>query len=107
MTRHPFSEKLANTSSGPGVYLIKDAAGRVIYVGKAANLRKRLASYFVDRRRLTPKTGVLVERMASFDTLVTATEKEALILESNLIKRHKPRYNVILKDDKRYPSGSM
>jgi excinuclease ABC subunit C len=85
------------------VYLIKDANGRVIYVGKAANLKKRLASYFVDRGRLTPKTGVLVDRMTSFDTLVTATEKEALILESNLIKRHKPRYNVILKDDKRYP----
>ncbi|MEW6077799.1 MAG: excinuclease ABC subunit UvrC [Thermodesulfobacteriota bacterium] len=97
------NEKLSHTPSGPGVYLFKDAAGRVIYVGKAANLKKRLSSYFVDRSRLTPKTGVLVERMASFDTVVTATEKEALILESTLIKRHKPRYNVILKDDKRYP----
>ena len=104
MTKHQWSERLRLTASGPGVYLIKDAGGRVIYVGKAANLKKRLASYFADRRRLSPKTGVLVDRMASFDTVVTATEKEALILESNLIKRYKPRYNVILKDDKRYPS---
>jgi len=104
MSQHPFSEKLANTASGPGVYLFKDAGGRVIYVGKAANLKKRLASYFVARQRLNPKTGVLMDRMASFDTVLTATEKEALILESTLIKRHKPRYNVLLKDDKRYPS---
>ncbi len=104
MNHHPLSEKLAGASSSPGVYLFKDETGRVIYVGKAANLRKRLASYFIDRKRMDPKTGVLVERMVDFETLVTATEKEALILESNLIKRYKPRYNVILKDDKRYPS---
>lgn len=104
MTLHPLSEKLAGAVSGPGVYLFKDETGRVIYVGKAASLKKRLASYFVDRKRLDPKTGILVEKMVDFETLVTATEKEALILESNLIKRYKPRYNVILKDDKRYPS---
>ncbi len=104
MSHQPHAEKLTQTPSGPGVYLFKDTAGRVIYVGKAASLKKRLASYFVDRRRLNPKTGLLMERMADFDTLVTASEKEALILESNLIKRYKPRYNVILKDDKRYPS---
>ncbi|MFW5989554.1 MAG: excinuclease ABC subunit UvrC [Desulfosudaceae bacterium] len=103
-TRHPLAGSLADTPSRPGVYLFKDDAGNVIYVGKAANLKNRLSSYFVDRSRLDPKTGVLVGRLAAFETVVTATEKEALILESNLIKRHRPRYNVILKDDKRYPS---
>ena len=104
MNHHPLSEKLAGAAPGPGVYLFKDETGRVIYVGKAASLKKRLASYFVDRKRLDPKTGILVGKAVDFETLVTATEKEALILESNLIKRYKPRYNVILKDDKRYPS---
>jgi excinuclease ABC subunit C len=87
----------------PGVYLMKDADGRVIYVGKAGNLRKRLSSYFSRKGQKDPKTLVLIKKLAFFDTIVTETEKEALILESNLIKRYKPRYNVILKDDKRYP----
>ncbi|MFW6237385.1 MAG: GIY-YIG nuclease family protein, partial [Desulfosudaceae bacterium] len=102
--RHPLADSLADTPAGPGVYLFRDAAGNVIYVGKAAALKKRLASYFAAPARLDAKTGVLVSRLASFETIVTASEKEALILESNLIKRHRPRYNVILKDDKRYPS---
>ncbi|MDY6905730.1 MAG: excinuclease ABC subunit UvrC [Thermodesulfobacteriota bacterium] len=96
--------KLRDAPTGPGVYRFKDDTGKIIYIGKAANLKKRLASYFVNKKRLDAKTGVLVSRMADFDTVVTATEKEALILEATLIKRHKPRYNVILKDDKRYPS---
>ena len=102
--RHPLADSLADTPAGPGVYLFRDASGTVIYVGKAAALKKRLASYFAAPARLDAKTGVLVSRMVSFETIVTASEKEALILESNLIKRHRPRYNVILKDDKRYPS---
>jgi excinuclease ABC subunit C len=97
-------QKLALAPADPGVYLMKDPAGAVIYVGKARNLKKRLAAYFNRGAQPDPKTGVLVSRIASFDTIVTRTEKEALILESNLIKRHRPRYNVVLKDDKRYPA---
>ncbi|MDA3897186.1 MAG: excinuclease ABC subunit UvrC [Desulfobacteraceae bacterium] len=101
---NPFAEKLISVSSGPGVYLMKDNNGKVIYVGKAANLKKRLASYFVRKTHPDLKTGILVKKIYSFDTIVTASEKEALILESTLIKRYNARYNVILKDDKRYPS---
>ena len=97
-------EKIAVVSSEPGVYLMKDAGGDVIYVGKAGNLKKRLISYFTRPGQLDIKTGVLVKKISTIETIITGTEKEALILESNLIKRYKPRYNVILKDDKRYPS---
>lgn len=96
-------EKVSMSSTSPGVYLMKDGQGRVIYVGKARNLKKRLASYFLKSNPTDVKTGVLVENIATFETILTATEHEALILESNLIKRHRPKYNVILKDDKRYP----
>jgi excinuclease ABC subunit C len=98
------SDKLHSVSSGPGVYLMKDNNTRIIYVGKASNLKKRLASYFVRKSHPDIKTGILVKKISSFDTIVTVSEKEALILESTLIKSYKPRYNVILKDDKRYPS---
>ena len=97
-------EKIAATGSSPGVYLMKDERGRIIYVGKAANLKKRLASYARPPEQLDVKTAVLVRQIADVDTMVTGSEKEALILEQTLIKRHRPRYNVILKDDKRYPS---
>jgi excinuclease ABC subunit C len=98
------NEKLERVSSGPGVYLMKDAEGEIIYIGKARDLKKRLASYFKNARQWDMKTDILVGKISRFDTIVTRTEKEALILESNLIKRHQPRYNVVLKDDKRYPS---
>jgi len=101
-------DKLTRVSSEPGVYLMKDADVKVIYVGKARNLRKRLTSYFARSGNSTlhmdMKTEILVRRITDFDTIITGSEKEALILESNLIKRYRPRYNVILKDDKRYPS---
>lgn len=97
-------QKLARAPVDPGVYLMKDPEGEVIYVGKARNLKKRLAAYFNRGAQPDLKTGVLVSKIAAFDTIVTRTEKEALILESTLIKRHRPRYNVILKDDKRYPA---
>lgn len=97
-------EKLSEVPSSPGVYLMKDASGKVIYVGKARNLKKRLASYFTKPVQPDMKTGVLVKKIADFETVLTGTEQEALILESNLIKQYMPRYNVILKDDKRYPS---
>ena len=103
-THLPIQDKLARVSHEPGVYLMKDAAGHVIYVGKARDLRKRLASYFKSAGQLDRKVGILVDKISDFDTVITRTEKEALILESNLIKRHRPRYNVVLKDDKRYPS---
>ena len=98
------TEKLKNVADNPGVYLMKDDTGEIIYIGKARNLKKRLASYFNNSNQWNMKVGVLSEKIADFDTIVTRTEKEALILESNLIKRHRPRYNVVLKDDKRYPS---
>ena len=97
-------EKLARTAHEPGVYLLKDAHGVIIYIGKARDLRKRLAAYFKNTAHTDMKTGVLVKKISDFDTIITGNEKEALILESNLIKRHRPRYNVVLKDDKRYPS---
>ncbi|MGD9139036.1 MAG: GIY-YIG nuclease family protein, partial [Desulfobacterales bacterium] len=97
-------EKLKGVSREPGVYLMKDAAGKIIYIGKARDLKKRLASYFKHSGRLNAKAGILSAKIRDIDTIITRTEKEALILESNLIKRHKPRYNVVLKDDKRYPS---
>jgi len=87
----------------PGVYLMKDTKGRILYVGKARDLKKRVGSYFSKGRRKDLKTRVLIEKIQDFDTIITNTEKEALILESNLIKKHRPKYNVILRDDKRYP----
>ena len=83
---------------------MKDRVGEIIYVGKARNLKKRLASYFTKPVQPDIKTSVLVKKIERFDTILTASEKEALILESTLIKRYRPRYNVFLKDDKRYPS---
>jgi excinuclease ABC subunit C len=97
-------DKLSRTAREPGVYLLKDATGAIIYIGKARDLRKRLAAYLKNTVQTDMKTGVLVNKISDFDTIITGNEKEALILESNLIKRHRPRYNVILKDDKRYPS---
>ncbi len=84
----------------PGVYLFKDQRGEVLYVGKAKNLKKRLSSYLIPS---TPKVRALLERSESLETIVTKNEKEALILEANLIKKHRPKYNVVLRDDKAYP----
>jgi excinuclease ABC subunit C len=96
-------EKLSNLPTSPGVYIHKDEAGRVIYVGKAKNLRNRVRSYFQSGRGHDRKTRELVRRIRDLEFIVTDNEVEALVLESNLIKRHKPRYNVLLKDDKQYP----
>ncbi len=99
-------EALAVLPQEPGVYLMKDSRGRVIYVGKAKRLRSRVASYA--RREAAPtyyrhKVLAMVERVAAVDYVVTASEKEALLLENSLIKEHRPRYNVDLRDDKTYP----
>ncbi len=96
-------EKLASLPTSPGVYLHKDEAGKIIYVGKAKNLRNRVRSYFQSGRGHDAKTRRLVSRIHDLEFIVTDNEVEALVLESNLIKRHKPRYNVALKDDKQYP----
>jgi excinuclease ABC subunit C len=98
------ARQVATAPTQPGVYLFKNDQGRILYVGKARNLRKRLQSYFQSGRPHDAKTRVLLKKIAAFETIITGTEKEALILESNLIKRHRPRYNVVLKDDKRYPA---
>jgi excinuclease ABC subunit C len=87
----------------PGVYSFKDGSGRVIYVGKAKSLKKRVLSYFRPPKELPRKTAVMIEKARALDFVVTSTENEAFILESNLIKKHMPRYNVILRDDKQYP----
>jgi excinuclease ABC subunit C len=85
-----------------GVYLFQDAAGRVLYVGKAVNLRHRLASYLKTPERHDPKTALMLKKMARVDVILTPTGREALILERNLIKEHRPRYNIMLRDDKNY-----
>ncbi|MGE3467046.1 MAG: GIY-YIG nuclease family protein, partial [Pyrinomonadaceae bacterium] len=86
-----------------GIYIHKNEAGRIIYVGKAKNLRNRVRSYFHASRNHDPKTRQLVKLIADFEFIVVDNEVEALVLESNLIKKHKPRFNVFLKDDKSYP----
>ncbi|MEA4926442.1 MAG: excinuclease ABC subunit UvrC [Syntrophomonadaceae bacterium] len=96
-------ERLKNVPLQPGVYLYKDKEGRVIYVGKARALRHRMRSYFQSPEGLLPKVRAMMARVADFDYIVTATEVEALILESNMIKAYQPRYNIDLRDDKSYP----
>lgn len=96
-------EQLKQLPARPGVYLMKDSGGTILYVGKAISLRNRVRSYFGNYSKLTPKLQKLVDRVHELDFFVTATEQEALILENNLIKRHRPHYNVRLKDDKTYP----
>jgi excinuclease ABC subunit C len=86
----------------PGVYLMKNATGRIVYVGKAKHLRRRLASYFQPEHRLPPKVRIMMPKVESIDFLCTATEKEALLLEASLIKKHRPKYNIVLRDDKEY-----
>lgn len=88
----------------PGVYLYKDASGTVIYVGKAKNLRSRVRSYFNDDRLADSKTGTLIAEARDIDFIQVDNEKEALALENNLIKQYKPRFNILLRDDKTYPS---
>jgi excinuclease ABC subunit C len=96
-------QKLADLPSTPGVYLMKDAAGQILYVGKAASLRSRVRSYFQSPDGLAPRTQALVAEIADLEVIRTATEPEAFLLEDALIKRHQPRFNVRLRDDKRYP----
>jgi excinuclease ABC subunit C len=95
--------KIRSIPTEPGVYLYKNAEGEVIYVGKAKNLRSRVASYFHEGRWEDSKTGTLVREAADVEYIVVANNKEALALENNLIKQRKPRFNILLRDDKTYP----
>ena len=94
---------LRTLTSHPGVYRMLDAAGKVLYVGKARNLKKRVSSYFRSADQHTPKTRALMSHTLRVEVTVTHTETEALLLENNLIKEHRPRYNVLLRDDKSFP----
>ena len=96
-------EKIRTIPTEPGVYLYKNAEGEVIYVGKAKNLRSRVSSYFHEGRWEDAKTGTLVREAVDVDYIVVANNKEALALENNLIKQRKPRFNILLRDDKTYP----
>jgi len=95
--------KASDLPSSPGVYLYKDGAGKVIYVGKAKSLRERVRNYFLDERLADAKTGTLVSDARDLDYILVDNEKEALALENNLIKKWQPRFNILLRDDKTYP----
>lgn len=103
ITSEKLKQKLAEVPTKPGVYLHKNASGTIIYVGKAKNLRNRIRSYFQEGRIVDAKTKAMVSHIDDFDFLVVDTEDEAFILEDNLIKKHKPKYNILLRDDKTYP----
>ena len=91
------TQQLRQLPNGPGVYLMKDAEGTIMYVGKAANLRHRVSSYFGSTQKLPPKLQRMVARVNDIDFFITSSEQEAFILELNLIKRHHPYYNARLK----------
>ena len=96
-------EKLKTLPDSPGVYIMKNSVGKIIYVGKAKVLKNRVRQYFQSNKNHGAKVKAMVAKIADFETIVTASEVEALILECNLIKKHRPRYNICLKDDKSYP----
>src|SRR5277367_6011757 len=96
-------EKVDQLPPQPGVYLFQDAGGKILYVGKARSLRSRVKSYFLESRWQDAKTGSLVREIADIEYIVVDNEKEALALENNLIKQHKPKFNILLRDDKTYP----
>src|SRR5574344_1921823 len=96
-------EELKKLPDSPGVYLMHNAKDEIIYVGKAIVLKNRVKSYFRSNPNHTAKIRKMVSQVAYFEYIVTATETEALVLECNLIKEHRPKYNTMLKDDKSYP----
>ena len=103
MTRDELREKANDLPLLPGVYLMMDKTGKVIYVGKAKKLKNRVSQYFQDSAAHTLKTRQMVSQVDHFDTIIVTSEFEALVLENSLIKRHSPKYNILLKDDKGYP----
>jgi len=96
-------ETVDRMSRSPGVYLMKDRQGDILYIGKAKDLRSRVRAYFLASAKLTPKTEVMLSKVQRIDFMVTGSEAEAYILESNLIKKNRPKYNILLRDDKHYP----
>lgn len=103
MSFEELKAKALSLPLAPGVYIMKNSAGNVIYVGKAKKLKNRVSQYFQDTASHNPKTRIMVSKIDHFDVIIAASEFEALILECSLIKRHKPKYNILLKDDKGYP----
>ncbi len=103
MTKDELRDKALSLPYEPGVYLMSDRHGKIIYVGKAKKLKNRVSQYFQDSASHTAKTRMMVSQIDSFDTIVARSEFEALVLECSLIKRHMPKYNILLKDDKGYP----
>jgi excinuclease ABC subunit C len=101
--RERLLEQVARFPENPGVYLMKNVAGALIYIGKAVNLRARVRSYFFDGHEDRPQIPLMLQQLASIDWIATTTEAEALILEANLIRQHRPPYNIDLRDDKHYP----
>ncbi|MFC2130769.1 excinuclease ABC subunit UvrC [Bacteroidota bacterium] len=96
-------EKLSSLPTNPGVYLHKNDKGKIIYIGKAKNLRNRVRSYFQQGRPADAKTKAMISKIADFEVIVVDSESEALILEDTLVKKHKPKYNILLRDDKSFP----
>ena len=101
MNREKKKKKLSTLPLQPGCYLMKNKAGKIIYIGKAKKLKNRVSSYFTGAH--DTKTSKMVSLVDDFDIIITSTEREALILEINLIKKYKPRYNILFMDDKSYP----
>ncbi len=97
------AQKAALLPDAPGVYLFRDAGGTVLYVGKAISLRSRVRSYFLESSWVNAKTGSLAREIADLETILVANAREALALEHNLIKQYRPKFNVLLRDDKTYP----
>lgn len=103
MTKDELREKANDLPLAPGVYLMMDSGGQVIYVGKAKKLKNRVSQYFQDTASHNSKTKMMVSQVDRFDTILVRSEFGALVLENSLIKRYMPRYNILLKDDKGYP----
>lgn len=103
MTKDELREKANDLPLAPGVYLMMDSGGQVIYVGKAKKLKNRVSQYFQDTASHNSKTKMMVSQVDRFDTILVRSEFEALVLENSLIKRYMPRYNILLRDDKGYP----
>ncbi len=97
------AEELKKLPEKPGVYIMKNKDGEIIYVGKAVVLKNRVRQYFNSHSNQNPKVQAMISQIHEFEYIVTDTEIEALILECNLIKKHKPKFNIMLKDDKNYP----
>ena len=96
-------EALKNLPDKPGVYLMKDKNEEIIYVGKAKSLKKRVRQYFQSTRNNPPKVNAMIKHIQEFEYIIVDNEVEALVLEANMIKDNKPKYNILLRDDKQYP----